>query len=186
MTAVEPPKPPRWARLAVWVAMAVVAWLALAVWWMVLTSWPVPTGAATVTGVAGLAAGLLVNHRRYVEARNEAAAMAERMDAYRLADARTDLDVVGPVTGEHPVVDDTGVGTLAYLQRRPYDQTGEEPLCAWALEGDCEGLVGRVDMPGGTDIPACHRHRDDARIGYVALADAIPDQRATTYETRLA
>lgn len=55
--------------------------------------------------VLGVAVGLRWKHRRFLAERSARRVLDERMDAYRRADARTDLDVVGPVTGEHPAVE---------------------------------------------------------------------------------
>lgn len=59
------------------------------------------------------AAGLRVKHRRFLAERAERVALARRMDSYRLADTRTDLDVVGPVTGPTPVLYDQDVSASA-------------------------------------------------------------------------
>ena len=49
---------------------------------------------------AGLAVGLRVKHRRYLVERAKREPLDQRMDAYRLADTRTDLDeVAGATTG---------------------------------------------------------------------------------------
>jgi hypothetical protein len=52
---------------------------------------------ALLAGAAGLLVGLRWKHRRFIDERSKRLALEARMDAYRLADTRTDLDPVGPV-----------------------------------------------------------------------------------------
>jgi hypothetical protein len=59
---------------------------------------------ALLAGAAGLLVGLRWKHRRFIDERTKRLALESRMDAYRLADTRTDLDTIGPVTGEHSEV----------------------------------------------------------------------------------
>lgn len=52
----------------------------------------------------GAVAGLSLGHRKRVKLASENGRLNARFDAYRLADTRTDLDVVGPVSGQNKVV----------------------------------------------------------------------------------
>jgi hypothetical protein len=177
---IEAPKPPRWVRALVITALTGVCLLAVAVTWMAYRTWPWPTVGVAAVPVA-LAAGYVAGRRQQpdlelIQSRKDTAIEACLDTAFELQ----------RVTGEVPAVaDDTGIGTVRHLlgQQRPYDQAGERPLCAWSLDGGCWGAVTRIDLPGASDIPACRAHVAAARVGDVALADAIPDR--ATYQARL-
>ena len=88
-------------QLAMYAVIVAVGWLVVAVLVMLALTWPGPVlgflaGAATATVLC-----VRVRDSRQLTV----AALQERFDAYRLADTRTDLDHVGPATGEQPKVD---------------------------------------------------------------------------------
>lgn len=68
-----------------------------------------------LAALLGLVVGLRVKQRRYLVERSKRVALEHRFDAYRLADTRTDLDVIGPISGQHQAVE-------------LYHQTDEETL----------------------------------------------------------
>ncbi len=117
---------------------------------------------------AGLVVGLRYKHRRFLTERARRVALEHRFDAYRLADTRTDLDVIGPVTGQLFTVEqyDTAVAD-------------SEPLCAWGPSEECGGPVGRIDIPDADlySIPSCDEHMWAARAGEVDATTAIIDDQ---------
>lgn len=169
------PKPV--AKTAVYVAVAAVVPLACVVVFAVWLRWPWPT-ATTLALAVGFVCGLILGDRR---ADLETAGLHERFDAYRLADARTDLDTVGPVSGETPVLP-VGLNVADYHSvvvessgARPVVMTGTRDVEAqdrelsdvydipeWQHSGEraiterCAcGVLGNVRLRNGT--VQCHR-----------------------------
>lgn len=62
-------------------------------------------GVTLAVAVLAFAAGVLFGERARARYRDIAYWSGERMDAWRAADTATDLDVVGPVTGERKAVE---------------------------------------------------------------------------------
>lgn len=135
-------------------------------------------------GALCLAGGLRWKHRRFLVLRNRVAALEARMDAYRLADSRTDLDEVGPV-GTNPqkrddlrAEYDEDLADIVLVASRMATDTGErhsleEVMAKHGItqdESDADescGRCGRSPAAGFATIgDTRYCHGDDALISF--------------------
>ena len=152
-----------------WAGVAALATVAAAISAVLARMWPQAVGGFVV----GAAVATVVAMRARAAAELSVEGLAIRKDiavdtAMGIAFSAQELEQ--RVSGEHPALE-------------LYDQEHEAPMCSW-----CEAIATtRIDLPahGMENVPVCDSCVEAVRFGDVDPAEALVDQAAINYGSRL-